>query len=179
MTDPTEAAAGYELPAETAPPAEPATGQPAQPAQSGAEFRKKYEDALRELAQLKTEKRQRTLGDAVKAAGLSEAALELYPKDAEATPEAVKAWADKLKAAVPGQQQTAASEPPATTQAQPPAVPLAPEAARVMGQVQEAAATAPATEQGLEALMGRMRDPSISYPTLLAEMRAMGFQPPP
>src|SRR6266498_462456 len=99
MTDPTEAAAGYELPAETAPPAEPATGQPAQPAQqSGAEFRKKYEDALQELAQLKTElkteKRQRTLGDAVKAAGLSEAALELYPKDAEATPEAVKAWAE-------------------------------------------------------------------------------------
>jgi hypothetical protein len=46
--------------------------------------------------------RTATIAALAKDAGLSDAAAAaaMYPKDAEATPEAVKAWADGLRAAI-------------------------------------------------------------------------------
>jgi len=169
----------YGLPSND-PDVEPAPAAAGQQQQSGSGLRQQLEAALAEkkamgekLAALEAKDRAAGLAAGLKAAGLGESAAKFYPKDADTGEAAVEAWAEELKAAVPQQ------APPAPEPAAPPAATLPPEAQRVMQQVQDAAASAPAAEQGLTAMLGRLRDPTIPYPQLLQEMRAMGFQPPP
>lgn len=63
------------------------------------QLRKQLKDAQKrdaereaELAQLRGQNRERSLSEVLSTKGLSSKVAKLYPKDAEATPEAVDAW---------------------------------------------------------------------------------------
>ena len=87
-----------------------------------------------ELSTYRTKVREESLSGLLKSAGVPDAALGLYPKDAEATQEAVTEWVGKFGAAFGINPN--------------PAPGLTPEAVQAMQTVQAASAQAPAPSPG-------------------------------
>lgn len=153
--------------------------------QQGSGLRRQLEDALAaqraaeaRLAEYATRERAATIANAVKEAGLADTAAGLYPKDAEATPEAVKTWAEQLRAAVGTPQQQPGQQPGQQPAGQPTGLQPADIQAIRAAQLAAASATDGGAAVGLEGLHTRMNDWSVPWPQLAAEMQAMGFHPP-
>jgi hypothetical protein len=171
---------------ETTPPAGATTTQQ-QP--SGKDLRTQLEQSLaankalqERLDKVEAVRRTRDLTDLVKSAGLPEAAAARYPGDAEVTPEKVTEWATAEKAyaaQLAGQPApNPGAEPAATTQPAPP-VGVTPQAVTAQQLADQAQAGAQAPAQGLDGMLARLRDPSVSWPQLQQEMRSMGWRPAP
>jgi hypothetical protein len=168
----------FDLPGNEQPPA----GTPQQ--QSGSGLRQQLEAALAEkkamadrVTALEAERRGDKLTSLVKGAGLPEAAAARYPADAEVTPEKVTEWANAEKAYAQQLTGTQPAPPTATQPGQPtPPVGVTPEAQAAAALVQTAEAGAQPPTEGLEGMLARLRDPSVSWPQLQQEMAAMGFK---
>jgi hypothetical protein len=153
--------------------------------QPGKGLRARYEEAIAtnkaltdRVSAMESERRTSRLAELAKAAGLPDTAATRYPADAEVTPEKFNPWAEQEKAYA--QQLLGSAAAPAEQPAQP-GTPPPPQgvtaadqlaAARVQAQ---ADGSQPAVE-GLDHMLARLQDKSTDWPTLKAELDALGFR---